>query len=794
MTSPTGLGSNPYAGTTVANGATLDLQADIGPENVTLGSAVGIGNPSLISSAGSGAVEGNITMANNAVIGGAGNLAINGTIYDYNGGFGLTKSGNGVTVLSGMNSYGGATTINAGTLRVQGGSAIPSNGTVVLANSAGATFDLAGSSQTIGVLTGGGANGGNVTLGAGGILTVGNAASATFNGAISDSGGGGIVKQGNGLWTLTGSNTYTGQTSINGGTLQVGANNLGASIGSSNGIVFGGGALVFTPGDTMNVPSPISGNGNVSMTGSGNLILAGVNSFNGNTVASAGTLTLTNDASVGTGSIEIVNANTLAVANGATVTLAANQNLTIDATGPSIAGLGVLNVNGNFINKVGGQGHTLNNQITLNLDGNTYLADTTPGRVVTFAGSGATTLSGVVFDSLGSGTGSGITFTPAIAAASLTIGNNNAYTGITTLNGPGTTYINADTPFGTFGQLVLNNNTPVLQALTSNRAIVNSTLATGNPTVTGANNIIFNNTFEFSGGNRTLTNNISGGSLTLSGNVLLSDSSDATARTQTMTGPGSTYIEGVIANGGAVNNLTYSGAGSLYLDNANTFSGAMSANSGIVNLGHSLGLQNATVTLARERLNFGSLITSATFGGLAGSGGLNLLNGSSAPVGLTVGNNHTSTTYTGALSDFGQGGSFTVSGGSLNLSGNGSVDVAGGIFVSGSGAAFIANTRVFRLSDRHRDARHVGRHRHSQHGHRRERQRQCDCQRCGSIADRRLDDQLAHLQRRGPDQSDAQSVQRDRRREYDRAVCQRRRALDRGQSRVSRNLPFQSSV
>ena len=133
---------------------------------------------------------------------------------------GLTKQGAGIFTLSGANTYTGATTINAGTLRVAGGAAIADTSAVTLANVAGATLDLNGTNETIGSLAGGGAAGGNVTLGAG-TLTTGIANNTTYTGVISGSGG--LTKQGTGIFTLSGNNTYTGATIINAGTLTLGA-------------------------------------------------------------------------------------------------------------------------------------------------------------------------------------------------------------------------------------------------------------------------------------------------------------------------------------------------------------------------------------------------------------------------------------------------------------------------------------------------------------------------------------------------------------------------------------------
>ena len=150
---------------------------------------------------------------------------------------GITKEGLGTLALSGANTYIGTTTINAGTLALNGGSALSDIGAVVIANVSGATLSLA-SSETIGSLSGGGAGGGNVSL-SGFTLTTGDASNATFAGSLS--GTGGLTKEGAGTLTLSRANTYTGPTTINAGTLLVGGSGALPSTSAVN--VGSGGAL-----------------------------------------------------------------------------------------------------------------------------------------------------------------------------------------------------------------------------------------------------------------------------------------------------------------------------------------------------------------------------------------------------------------------------------------------------------------------------------------------------------------------------------------------------------------------
>ena len=112
-------------------------------------------------------------------------LGIGGVITGANN---LTKSGSGILTLSGANTYSGATTVNAGLLKVVSGGAISSSTTV----NNGGTFDVGGTAGSVQVNNGGLLKGsgsvGAFTLASGGTLTPGNspgtltAASATVLG------------------------------------------------------------------------------------------------------------------------------------------------------------------------------------------------------------------------------------------------------------------------------------------------------------------------------------------------------------------------------------------------------------------------------------------------------------------------------------------------------------------------------------------------------------------------------------------------------------------------------------
>ncbi|MCX5678940.1 MAG: autotransporter domain-containing protein [Candidatus Omnitrophica bacterium] len=145
----------------------------------------------------------------------------------------IVKSGAAELTLSGANTYTGATTVNAGTLKAGVATHAFGVGSAVTV-ATGGTLDLNGYSQTIGSLAGGGTviNGDTIDT----ILTTGDTASTTFFGIIQDGTHKlGFTKAGTGTLTLTGANAYTGTTTISAGTLQIGnASALGTGAVTNN--------------------------------------------------------------------------------------------------------------------------------------------------------------------------------------------------------------------------------------------------------------------------------------------------------------------------------------------------------------------------------------------------------------------------------------------------------------------------------------------------------------------------------------------------------------------------------
>ena len=240
------------------------------------------------------------------------------------------------------------------------------------------TLDLANTSLTVGSLTGSG----NITnlTGTAGARTIvigsDNTSPAAYTGIISNGTATSvaITKSGTGIITLSGANTYTGATSVNGGTLKAGiatqafgvtsavilANTAGVvlditgfdnTIGSLTG---GGGtggnvtlgAATLTIGSNNTSPAAyagiINGSGAIEKTGTGTLILSGANTFTGTTTINNGILRLgatgggTNTPLGTTGAGTTVSTGAALDLNG--FTLGTAESLTLNGTGISSGG------------------------------------------------------------------------------------------------------------------------------------------------------------------------------------------------------------------------------------------------------------------------------------------------------------------------------------------------------------------------------------------------------------------------------------------------------------------------
>jgi len=174
-----------------------------------------------------------------------------GTIQDTAGSLAVNVNGSGLTLELTNGTYTGGTTVTAGTL--QFGTATAIGGGSLTVGTAG-TVDLNGFSPTIDYLSGAGLVD-NVSAGGTVTLTIGNNnGNGTFSGIIqSSSGTVALTKAGAGTETLTGDNSYTGTTTVNGGTLAIATNGtINSTTLAGNGFLVNGGSVNASGTSTFN--------------------------------------------------------------------------------------------------------------------------------------------------------------------------------------------------------------------------------------------------------------------------------------------------------------------------------------------------------------------------------------------------------------------------------------------------------------------------------------------------------------------------------------------------------------
>jgi autotransporter-associated beta strand protein len=181
---------------------------------------------------------------------------------------GLAKSGNGILLLNGANTYTDGTTVNAGLLTAGSTTALGAN-TGDLTVKAGGTLNVNGQALVVDGLNGDNATMGGLITNSGAAVNFtignGNEATAVFAGTITNAANAiNLVKTGTGTQVLNGTNTYTGTTAVNGGVLQVGDNvtRTNATLGSgavtvnNTGTLAGTGhVLAVAAGTTMTIAS-----------------------------------------------------------------------------------------------------------------------------------------------------------------------------------------------------------------------------------------------------------------------------------------------------------------------------------------------------------------------------------------------------------------------------------------------------------------------------------------------------------------------------------------------------------
>lgn len=398
---------------------------------------------------GSIAGDGTFDIGHNQLTVGSNNFSttVSGLITD--GGFGangsLVKTGTGTLTLTGANTYTGGTTITDGILQVGHNSAV-GTGAVTLD---GGLFQADGTTNL--------AIANNFKINntpAGGAIDS-NGVSLTIAGNISDGVGSGkltvLDSAGGGVLILTGTNTYSGGTTICFcGTLQLGdATHTASMIGA----ITNEGQFNIVNANTASITSLINDGGLTTFNNATSAATMAITNKNGGAIefvnsSSAGSATIVNRS----GAVTIFGDNSTAA--NASITNR-SSGLTVFTDNSTAGNAAITTLNGSetlfFVAATGG-----NAQFITNGTGVVDFSGTTgpngDGRVSagSIAGSGnyaigagntlvvggnnlSTEVSGVITDSCGCGPGAGSL--EKVGSGTLTLSGTNVYTGTTTVNG-----------------------------------------------------------------------------------------------------------------------------------------------------------------------------------------------------------------------------------------------------------------------------------------------------------------------------------------------------------------------
>ena len=618
------LGENTAAGTVNLNGGTIKTNA------VTHGggtSTFNFNGGTLQATAG-GAFMSGLTSAN-VLAGGAiindggfaitiGQALVSGTANDG----GLSKSGAGTLTLTGANTYNGGTAIGGGALEFSATNSLPSAGTVAVSGSGTLVAAIAagraslprltsGAGSIGGLVAGTGGQGAPVTWASGAVLGIDTtSAGGTYGGNIVDIGGNtlGLAKLGANTLTLTGSNTYSGPTTISAGTLQIGsAGSLGVS-GTYAGAITDNGVLNYNSTATDTLNGAIGGTGSLTESAAGTLTLGGSNTYSGPTTVSSGTLNLNGWHS-----------------SSSDFTTSGNSTVNISGTETD---------NGQLLLASGGIS-TVNVSGVLNLGAIALIGQNTGGGIGTL-------------HILNGGSVNGTSTDFRIANA----GNGVAQNGALTLDAGST--LNLPTATGTGASCHKRQPSTFRAPLTLNGGLlsINGTITAGGIASAGVSSIFnFNGgTLQARAGSTTFLQGLTRANVRNGGAVIDTQSNNITILQALL----HSNIGGDAATDGG---LTKSGSGTLTLSGSSTYNGNTIINAGTLQIG-SAGLLGASGTYAGSItdngvLNYNSTATETLTGAVSGSGSLT----ESAAGILTLGG---SNTYSGPT---------TVSSGTLNLNG-----------------------------------------------------------------------------------------------------------------------------
>lgn len=465
-------------------------------------------------------------------------------------------------------------------------------------------------------------------------VTASSASDLTISAPLLDQaggGGGGLIKTGAGTLMLTGASSYTGGTTVGAGIFAEGANNvladtgpvtvtggtfdIGAFSDTLGAVTLQNGSITGTTGtltgssygvQSGTITAILAGAGALAKTTSGTVILSGANTYAGATTAGAGDLRFQSAASLPPGTA-------VTVASGASIEINAGgayaQKLTLSGTGSGTAA----NLGGNTRGALGYYGggaatDTFSGSISLPVTAAVGSYGTTD--VFNFnsviSGSG-----GLIFNVEG-GSVSAHVFTANFNAASTYAGGTVFSSG----NGNKGVYV-----------LGVSNALPTTTAVTlaANAGLLQFNLNGKNQTITG------------------LTT--SGSASNLANNTVINSS--ATGATLTINTASADTFGGLLGGAGTNFSLAKSGAGTLVLSGANTYTGGSTINAGTLS-GTTSSIPGNVAAGSGAVLDFTQTGNGTYAGSISGAGAVTISGQGTG--GGTVSFTSTGSTYTGGTS------------------------------------------------------------------------------------------------------------------------------------------------
>ena len=559
-------------------------------------------------------------------------LTFSTVIGDGSNGYSITKNGTGTLTMTAVNTYGGGTVINQGTLSLSNGGtlgagALQVNNTNTGAGNSVALTLAASTNTTTGSLSGtiatpsSGTNNATITTQSTRTFIVNQTAAGTYQGVIAGSGSFALGSSSNNTLTLAGANTYTGTTSIQNGILSV----------SSLNKVTGG-----TASSSLGAPITVA-NGTIAMgstTNTGQLTYAGTGETTDRVINLAGTTGGATLDQSGTGLLKFTSAFT---ATGAGIKVLTLQGSTA-GTG-EIGGAIIDNsvTNTTTVTKTGTGTWTLSGT-------NTYTGATNVnGGTLALGSSGALGTSGTI--SFGGGTLQHGASNTTDYSARFSTAAGQAYSVDT--NGQAVTWATALTSVG--GSLTKTGGSGTLTLSNANTYAGGTNINAGTLSVSGS--LADAGAVTVGGGTYDVAVSDTVGAVTLTSGTI----SGAGTLSGSSYGVQSGTINAVLGGSGALAKTT---AGTVTFNSASTYSGnttisagtlalgasASIANSPVINLGTS-GSQGTLDLTAKSSFTFGSAQTLSGYGTVnIGAGKTITINGN-----LTPGNSPGLLTVTGDL-------------------------------------------------------------------------------------------------------------------------------------------------